>query len=128
MSRRSRKRLIPAPYKSWFEYEVHQLMNNHEYEPAWAVASYTIEAKYHPDLASYSEPYVYYEIKGYFRTFEEAKKYIWVRKSHPEIQIRFIIADPNKRAYPQTRMKMGDWLTKNGFEWCTKESIPEEWK
>lgn len=129
MGRKSR-RGYPDPYKSKLEFHLHKgAMSKLEYEPKWAALPYVITGKtYNPDFASKSQPNIVYEAKGYFRTFDEAKKYIYVRESNPEITIRFIITDPNKRAYPQTKMGMGDWLTKQGFEWCLETDIPAEWR
>lgn len=100
-----------------------------EYEPKWATTPYVIKGKtYNPDFVSKDNPNILYEAKGRFRTHDEAKKYIHVLECHPHLKIRFIITDPTVRAYPQTNMEMGAWLTKHGFEWCTEEDVPDEWR
>lgn len=127
--RKPRKKNYPAPYKSNLEFNLHRgSMKHHEYEPKWGKTDYVIKKTYNPDFASKSDPDILYEAKGYFRTFDEAKKYIYVRESNPHLTIRFIIPDPNKRAYPQSKMKLGDWLTKYGFEWCLDINVPEDWR
>lgn len=129
-NRRTRKRKYPSPYRSEMEYRIHKgPMKRHEFEPSWAKTPYVIKGKtYNPDFASKDNPNILYEVKGRFRTHEEAKKYIHVIESNPELTIRFIISNPTTRAYPQTKMHMGDWLTKYGFEWCTEEDIPHDWR
>lgn len=103
-------------------------MAQKEYEPKWSKLDYVISGKtYLPDFVDRTDPTIVYEAKGYFRTFDEAKKYIHIRASHPNINIRFIVGNPNSRAYPQSKQTMGDWLTKQGFEWATEDSIPEDW-
>lgn len=124
-----RVRGYPKPYKSKLEYNLHRGPMKHlEYEPKWASTEYTITKTYNPDFVSKEHPEIYYEAKGRFRTFDEAKKYVHFRESNPHITIRFIITDPSKEAYPQTKMSMGAWLTKHGFEWCTDTNVPEEWR
>lgn len=122
-----KRRKPPAPYKSMFEYKVHNMMSRHEYEPAWATVQYTVPKIYKPDFASKRHKGVVYEAKGRMRTFEEAAKYLHVRQCNPDIEIRFIIMNPNVKAYPQTKLRLGDWLTKHGFAWCTINDIPKGW-
>lgn len=128
--KRKRTRRYPPPYKSEFEYRLHTgPMKRHEYEPKGSGLSYVIEGKtYNPDYVCADDPNILYEAKGYFRTHAEAMKYVHVLRSNPDKVIRFIITDPKKRAYPQVKMTMGDWLTKHGFEWCTEDDVPDEWK
>lgn len=128
MARQKKKKGYPAPYKSGLEHRLHTGAMKHAlYEPDWGKTQYTIIKNYVPDFIHEDEPFILYEAKGRFRTFDEAKKYIHVRDSNPEVTIRFIITNPNSRAYPQTEMTMGDWLTKHGFEWCTETEVPPEW-
>jgi hypothetical protein len=124
-----RNRDAPKPYKSKLEHRIHKgPLKRLEYEPRWAKTSYIIHKDYIPDYVHPDKPNILYEAKGRFRTWEEAKKYIHIIESNPHITIRFIITNPNNRAYPQTKMKMGDWLTKHGFEWCLEMEVPEEWR
>lgn len=127
MSRRRRK-APPKPYRSNFEHELATgPLKKLRYEPDDAVVEYSIEKKYKPDFVG-KDPTILYEAKGRFRTYEEAMKYVWVVRSNPDITIRFIVGNPANRAYPQTKMTMGDWLTKQGFEWCTKDEVPKAWQ
>lgn len=119
----------PKPYKSWLEKDLHDgPLKGMVYEDKDSVVEYSIHKKYRPDFIDPDTPNILYEVKGRFRTFDEAKKCIWVQKSNPDIKIRFIIANEKVSAYPQTKMPMGKWLTKHGFEWCTAKNVPEEWR
>lgn len=127
--KRGRRGRPPKPYKSWLEYDLHNgAMKDYEYEPKWSKVEYTITKEYSPDFVDKRNPNIVYEAKGYFRTYEEAVKYLHVREANPGLIIRFIVSSPNKRAYPQIKMKMGDWLTMHGFEWCTDKEIPRAWQ
>lgn len=124
----TRRRARAKGYKSGLEHQLHLgPMKNAEYEPVWSKVEYTIKKTYNPDFAFKSQENVVYEAKGRFRTFEEAKKYVYVKESNPHLTIRFIITDSKQRAYPQTKMSLGDWLTKHGFAWALASQIPEDW-
>lgn len=131
------KRKQRRKYRSGLEEELHNgPLKNLEYEPC--KITYTPEEKeYTPDFVQYyvvgldNEDYRqnWYEVKGRFRTYDEAKKYIAIRKALPPGTIlRFILSNPNVKAYPQAKhITLGEWLTKNGFEWCHADEIPEAW-
>lgn len=67
------------------------------------------------------------ELKGRMRTYGECRKYVAVRECNPEVDLRFVLADPKVRAYPGCKMSLGDWLTKQGFKWCSQHDIPKSW-
>jgi len=113
-------------YRSGLEREVSEHLEGFEHEPF--VIAYHAPKKYTPDFVHPDNPSVWYEVKGYFRTHDEAKKYVHIQNDHPNIELRFIIKNPNIRAYPGVKITMGEWLTKNGFKWCTVEDIPDAWK
>jgi hypothetical protein len=50
---------------------------------------------------------------------------IAVKNQHPEIDIRFVFMDANKRI-PGSKQTHGQWAEKNGFKWADGE-IPAEW-
>lgn len=112
-------------YRSDLERRVGEQLTNHEHEP-FSVA-YEVPKKYTPDFVPSDDYSIWYEVKGYFRTHEEAKKYVFIQENYPNITLRFIIVNPNTRAYPGVKKTMGQWLTEQGFEWCTVDNIPEEW-
>ena len=133
MSRRRngvRARKYPKPYRSGLEHRLHSgPLKNLLYEPKGSHLTYVIPNRtYVPDFVDPNNSKIIYEAKGRFRTFQEAMKYIYVRDSNPEYTIRFIISNPNNRAYPQVKMTMGEFLDKYGFEWATEEDIPDDWR
>ncbi|MCI0527237.1 MAG: hypothetical protein L0Y56_07320, partial [Nitrospira sp.] len=68
------------------------------------------------------------EVKGRFRTYEDARKHLAVREYNPEVDLRFVLSNPEVKAYPGSRQTLGDWLTKHGFEWCQETAIPRDWR
>ena len=113
-------------YRSGLEREVAEYLPECDHEPF--VVKYHAPKKYTPDFVHPNNTRIWYEVKGYFRTHDEAKKYIHIQESYPHVEIRFIIKNPDIRAYPGVKLTMGEWLTKNGFKWSTVEDIPDEWK
>ncbi len=133
-----RRAKIPKPYKSMLEYELATgPLANLEYEPT-KIKYIPEEKEYTPDFVQGvadgpgNEDFrnVWYEVKGRMRTYDELKKYVAVRKALPAGTIlRFILSNPGVKAYPQsTKITLGEWLTKNGFEWCSSDAIPEDWR
>lgn len=127
MSYVKRKGKPPSPYRSWLEHDLHEGPMCHcEHEPEDSKLDYVITKTYIPDFVDPRNPDVLYEAKGRFRTHDEAKKYLWVRDTHPDVEIRFIVVSGNTRAYPQTKMTLGAWLDKHGFKWCEAKNVPED--
>lgn len=84
---------------------------------------YILEGVYHPDFSLPGHPFIL-EVKGYLDR-ESKRKMVAVKKAHPDIDIRFLFADANKRI-TGTRQTHGTWATKNGFKFCERE-VPEAW-
>lgn len=108
---------------------------------------------FHPkDAIAYSEPSVYQidfrkkiggvtylvETKGRFRTRAESKKYLWIRKAlQPHTELIFVFMEvpstPDRTAYMPsakarkdgTKQTLGDWATKNGFQWYRHTALPK---
>lgn len=112
-------------YRSKLEKEIAKRLKGFEYEPF--SVEYWQPKKYTPDFVHPKNQKIWYEVKGFFRSHDEAKKYINIRDSNPDIELRFIISNPNIKAYPRVKIKMGEWLTKNGFAWCRSDDIPKDW-
>ena len=92
---------------------------------------YTIEKNYNPDCV-YGD--IIIEVKGRFRTSDEAAKYVWLRKALPEEkELVFVFASPNCKMPNAKRRKDGTfnthkaWAEKNGFRWYDKNHLPPEW-
>ena len=94
---------------------------------------YTQEKQYTPDFVN-DRLKILFEVKGYFRTSAEAKKYVDVKKCNPDWSVVFIFSDPTKplpwskrRVSDGKRMTHGEWAAMNGFSYCTEHSIRKEW-
>ena len=65
----------------------------------------------------------YIEVKGRFRTREEARKYVEIRKALGKYEdLVFVFQNPNtpmpdsRRRKDGTRYRMKDWAEKNGYD------------
>lgn len=66
------------------------------------------------------------EGKGWF-TAEDRTKHLLVQAQHPELDIRFVFSNANKKLTTALRgATYGDWCTKNGFQYANK-LIPPSW-
>lgn len=83
--------------------------------------------KYIPDfiVTTRSGRKLYLEVKGYFRPADR-KKMLLVREQHPDLDIRMVFKYNNK-INPKSKTRYSDWCEKNGFLYCLKGQIPEEW-
>ena len=68
------------------------------------------------------------EVKGYLRDVDERQKYELIKEQHPEIDLRFVFADPDKKI-TRTKMTHGSWAEKVGFKYCSIKDIDiiKEW-
>ena len=55
------------------------------------------------------------EVKGYLPYRDQAKM-IAVKQAHPDLDIRFVFYDPNKKL-PRRKMTHSEWADKYGFPW-----------
>jgi hypothetical protein len=95
--------------------------------------AYTQTKYYLPDFVN-TDKHILFEVKGYFRTSTECRKYIDVKLANPEWDIVFVFSDPNKplpwakkRSSDGLRMTHGEWAAMHGFSFCTENSIRKEW-
>ena len=58
------------------------------------------------------------ETKGYLADYNERRKYILIKEQHPEIDLRFVFADPNKKCGGM-KTTHAQWADKCGFKWCS---------
>ena len=67
------------------------------------------------------------EVKGRF-VLEDRKKHLFIRDQYPDLDIRFIFDNPNKKLYKRGRMTYAAWCDKHNFIYCKRsDGIPEEW-
>jgi len=58
------------------------------------------------------------ETKGYLSDHAERKKYILIKEQHPDIDLRFVFQDPNKKCGGM-QTTHAQWADKNNFKWCS---------
>lgn len=108
------KRKEKTKYRSKFEEEVDKWFGDRacyecekiEYEKPSEKHFYT------PDFTNGN---VRYEVKGRFRDIDEAKKYLFIRDSNPDLDLRFIIASEKTMMPRSKKTTIKQWLEKNGF-------------
>jgi hypothetical protein len=82
-------------------------------------------AKYLPDFRVGN---IIIESKGWFgRGAKERQKLVFVRESNPELDIRIVFSDANKRIYKNSPTTYAKWADDHGFQWSTKGVIPQDW-
>lgn len=84
---------------------------------------YILECSYTPDWRLPSGIFV--EFKGRLDAYT-MRKHKAIRKQHPDIDIRFVFQNANKKIRKGSKTTYGDWATKNGFMWAEGD-IPNEW-
>lgn len=65
------------------------------------------------------------ETKGRFLPADRMKQ-IMIKKSNPNLDIRFIFSNSKQRISKASKTTYGEWATKNGFKYADK-LIPQEW-
>jgi hypothetical protein len=111
--------------KSGFERTLATFFKSNKIRAEYEVCEipYVLERNYRPDF--FLRDYGFYiEAKGLLDREAKAKM-LAVKKQHPDLDIRFVFYDADKRI-PGTKQTHGEWATKNGFIWSSKE-VPFEW-
>ena len=97
-----------------FEYEPHRIY-------------YEVPAKkkfYTPDFQLLDNG-IYLEFKGYFRP-ENRETALNVRRSNPDLDIRFVFQNPKVKINKKSKTTYADWCDQHGFMWADK-FVPKEW-
>ena len=123
------------PFKSWTEIRAFEYANrvvDADYEPFKIPYTIKRETNYVPDIYfMYNEVTYIGEVKGRFRTADEAKKYIDFRRCNPDIVLFFILERANtalfgaKKRKDGTRRSMEEWIEKNDFEYTYVEELQQ---
>ena len=128
---------VPKPFRSWLEvrayYKAESLVSV-QYEPGKYPYTITQQTNYIPDLVYKKQGVVYWgECKGRFRTMAEAKKYLDVRRTYPDIVLFFILEKANValpgatiRKTCGTKRTIEEWLEVHGIEYTYVDKL-EEW-
>lgn len=136
------KKKTPKGYDSRLEYDLHNKeLKDWEYHPKEKI-EYVVPSTYEPDFCcETSSGCILVEVKGHFRTRDEASKYIHIRETlnkegfrKKKAEIVFIFQDANKpmqfanKKKDGTRQTHGEWAQRNGFRyWCCKKGL-DTWK
>lgn len=119
-----------SPYRSGYESAVARdsKMAEMEYEPKQHQLKYTIEKKYLPDFVveCFDGSIFLVECKGYFRPSETAK-YKAIKQQHPDLDLRFMLQNPNKPVRKGSKLTMSMWCEKYNYPWVGGTRIPLEW-
>lgn len=65
------------------------------------------------------------ETKGIWDV-EDRKKMLLIKEQHPELDIRMVFSNANKKIKKGSKTSYADWCDKHGIKWAHK-AIPKEW-
>lgn len=122
-------------FDSKFEKEAYAVMRGCKYHPDQTI-DYVVPRSYEPDFVyTTTGKTVWIEVKGRFRTTDEARKYVCIAQAlGPKEELVFLFQKPNtpmpgsRRRKDGTRYTMEQWAEKHGFRWYTLETIPRGWR
>lgn len=99
----------------------------HQYESEKLKYTLSSNHNYIPDfiVTTLSKKTIYLEVKGYLRPADR-RKMLAVKEQHPDKDIRFVFKHDNK-INSKSKTRYSDWCKKNGFKYCLKGIIPEDW-
>ena len=113
-------------YRSGLEERVADLLTSlkvsFEYESR--KLAYVLQCNYTPDFLLPNG--VFLETKGRL-TSEDRRKMIAVKKSNPDLDIRFVFQAPFNKIYKGSKTTYAKWAERYSFPWCAAQSIPIEW-
>jgi len=95
-----------------------------KYEYESTKVPYVLQCNYTPDFLLPNG--VFLETKGRL-TDEDRRKMKAVKKSNPDLDIRFVFQAPFNKIYKGSKTTYAKWAEKHGFPWCAFHSIPLEW-
>lgn len=113
-------------YRSGLEEKVADLLSNlkvkFEYEST--KVPYQLMCNYTPDFLLPNG--IFLEVKGRLTT-EDRRKMLAVKKSHPDLDIRFVFQAPFNKINKGSKTTYAKWSEKYGFPWCSFTTIPISW-
>lgn len=83
---------------------------------------YKQERLYKPDFIL--DNGIIIETKGYFYSADRTKHRL-IKKQHPELDIRFVFMDPDKKG-EASKVTNAEWCNKFGFKYA-RMRLPTEW-
>jgi hypothetical protein len=122
-----RPKSLPKGYDSQLEKDLHDtIFKGYNHHPQ--KVDYHVDHTYEVDFINPSEPNILIEVKGRFRDSQDAARYKWIQKCNPDKELVFVFEKPetpmpfSKKRKDGTKISHGEWATKNGFRWYTKET------
>lgn len=114
--------------RNGFEQSFMDMCPGYLYEPFRLPYKKVRNSHYTPDFVD-EERKIIVETKGRIRELEDLRAYQDIREQYPEYRFIFVLQSPTSKAYRQAKkITLAEWLTKEGFEWYTMETFPEELK
>lgn len=111
----------PIMVRSRLEIDVVRILSetNIPWEYEKSKLKYSIPESQHTYIVDFTVGNLLLEGKGRLEDYAERKKYELIKEQHPEIDLRFIFADPDKIVGGTKKTTHKDWATKVGFQWCS---------
>jgi hypothetical protein len=113
-------------FRSGLEEKVAALLKSlkvpYEYENC--KLAYVLQCNYIPDFLLPNG--IFLEVKGRL-TSEDRRKMLAVKKSNPDLDIRFVFQAPFNKLYKGSKTTYAKWAEKHGFPWTSYTTIPIEW-
>ena len=111
-----------SKYRSKFEESIAKVLpDGWSYEKV--KVPYTIHRTYNVD---FSKGNIYIEAKGFFRPGDTQKyKAIGKALEGTDKELVFLLQNPAKKVRKGAKMTMAGWCEKEGFRWCTLETLDE---
>ncbi len=112
-------------YRSKFERKIASEIKEHKNKIRYETLplKYVKEHTYTPDFIL--DNGIIIEVKGRF-TSADRSKHLAIKKTYPDLDIRFVFMNPNVKLNKTSRTTYGEWATKHGYEWSSG-SIPKVW-
>ena len=113
-------------YRSGLERQISNLLNkyNVEFEYESLKIPYTIEHHYNPDFILNNG--IILEAKGYWDA-EDRRKIKAVVTQNPDLDLRMVFQDPNKKISKKSKTSYADWCQKLDIQHCSYANIPYQW-
>lgn len=92
------------------------------FEPYYINYTWLEYKKYLPDFVLPNG--IVLEVKGRF-TLEDRKKHLFLKESHPKLDIRFVFDNPNNKLSKGGKSTYADWCNRNGFVFCSAKTLQD---
>ena len=107
--------------RSKLELQFEKILQDNEVEYAYEITKipYIVPESSHKYVVDWTiHNGVLIETKGWLENLTERKKYQLIKEQHPDIDIRFVFANPQKSC-GGVKMTHAEWAEKFGFKYCS---------